>query len=210
MDGLSQCDSGRIEEHVESSALSAYQVNPTSRETPKSPIAKWSELKKLRDIRNAMRIEAENEADAGKQRILDPMHIQDSSDQAEPAGARTLNGLCCTYADTSMTYTSGPPVYLACLDSRQELRQDGRQAAHDTADAFRSSDDFSEQLAKRRSSRESSDSSAARRVQFAAQLEQPPPAVLHSPLSSKGGGFAARMLRAVSGSFTRAFGRAPD
>ena len=53
---------------------------------------------------------------------------------------------------------------------------------------------------------------AARRVRFAAQLEQDPPAKLHSPRLARAGGrgaYAARMLRAVSRSLARALRRAP-
>ncbi len=52
----------------------------------------------------------------------------------------------------------------------------------------------------------------ARRVRFAAQLEQDPPAALHSPRHARAGGrgaYAARMLRAVSRSLARALRRAP-
>ena len=53
---------------------------------------------------------------------------------------------------------------------------------------------------------------AARRVRFAAQLEEDPPAALHSPRLARAGGrgaYAARMLRAVSRSLARALRRAP-
>ena len=53
--------------------------------------------------------------------------------------------------------------------------------------------------------------SSSRRVRFAAQLEEDPPSPLHSPRRATAGGrgaYAARILRAVSRSFTRALRRA--
>jgi hypothetical protein len=56
---------------------------------------------------------------------------------------------------------------------------------------------------------------SARRVRFAAQLEEDPPAAPHAPPSARPpararGAYAARVLRAVSRSFSRALRRAPD
>jgi hypothetical protein len=167
--------------------------------------AKWSELKRMR-ANKSIRRQAEHASPDN--------HIMPSENQLE---ATANNYTKVRYRPRRKT----PPIYADFVphgDKPLLQRVDDQEAALRTAhhaDPTESAAGPRDSPAPQANPRvEHIDASAlrARRVRFAAQLEEDPPAALHSPRTAKAGGrgaCAARMLRAISRSFTRALRRAP-
>ncbi len=151
--------------------------------------AKWSEQRKLRDTRKAMCFHAQSQRTESSP---SPNHVPEATAEdnhnAEHPGPNSGEARAAT--PDAIPEHSDPADFKEPLDALERPaapRADGPRGPAAAA--------------------------ALRRVRFAAQLEEDPPAVLHSPRPARpggrGGALAARMLRAVSRSFTRALRRAP-
>ena len=155
--------------------------------------AKWAELKKLRDCRKAM---------TRRHTVEASLRTQDSPPFKDTwKSTAENNSFMHKRPDASEEEAAARCPFDLDLSDSTEPRdplapQPTPRHGSATGDGF-----FDDQHALR---------CAARRVRFAAQLEQDPPAALHSPHLGSGGrgAYAARMLRAVSRSLTRALRRA--
>jgi hypothetical protein len=176
--------------------MATPRVQNELRDLSSRTVAKWSQLKQLRDeVRKAACHHAENSNH----------NIPPLEDTAAAADDENVSGHKRFKSDDDST-TLSRSLIIEVSDSTEQValapqatpqvdEPSGPAADADCADA---------------PPRES-----ARRVRFAAQLEEDPPAPLHAPPAFRPqagvrGAYAARMLRAVSRSFSRALRRAPD
>jgi hypothetical protein len=160
-------------------------------------VAKWSDLKRLRDTRNATAgyansmplktcIAAYVGESASGNRIIFSTRLGISDDAATPR---------------SSLHQDPPDPRIHPTDALRNQHQ----ALTGSTDPLATDADAEVAAALARPR-------AARSVRFAEQLEEPPPVALHRPRSSAAGGrgaCAARLLRAVSCTLARALRRAP-
>ena len=181
-------------------------------------IPKWSELKRLRDIQKSSKLSHQNVEDSSPstQSILSS---KDQSDAIVNDGTKISFRRLRNSSTTVVRSNPEGDKNLQCPMAEEAMMHTGHE---DPSDSTRPCDAAEAQSTPRAGEPAAADTiradagarrGAARRVRFAAQLEQDPPAKLHSPRPSRAGGrgaFAARILRAVSRSFTETLRRVPS
>jgi hypothetical protein len=164
--------------------MTTSHIQDYRRDLSSRTVAKWSELKQLRDeVRMKARQHAENASQGN--------HINPTLEDDNLSGQNRF--------DIDQDKTTFPPA----------LQPQPLDSTEGAAIATQSTEDPVESAA---SSCCKNAPGAVKHVRFAAQLEEPPPAAPHSPCRTAAGGrgaYASRMLRAISLPFAKALRRAP-
>jgi hypothetical protein len=171
------------------------QVRGEHRSLNSHMYAKWSEQRKLRDIRKATCLHVKDlsqrkESESQCKEILDITSIVDDDKKASHPGPNNGKEKA---ALPNATHSDPDPYDSMPRDALTQKTAPGGSAAGGACAGT------------------SALRCAARRVSFATQLEEDPPDTLHSPCPAASGGrgaCAVRVLRAVSHSIKRAIHRA--